>query len=53
MPFLFLAALKSWEVMHGGDKAQLFASVGWLGAALLFYVGQKQIHDARHEKITD
>lgn len=44
MPFLFLAASKSWEVIHGGDKAQLLACVGWIGAALLFYMGQKNIH---------
>ncbi|WP_075795020.1 hypothetical protein [Massilia putida] len=53
MPSLFLAALKSWEVMHGGDKAQLLACVGWFGAALLFYAGQKHIYDERRKKAAD
>lgn len=53
VPFLFLAGLKIWELMHGGDKAQLLASVAWLGAALLFYIGQKHRYDRRQEMRAD
>jgi hypothetical protein len=53
LPFLFLAVTKAWEATHGGNKAQLLASCGFFGVALLSYLGQKHIYQERQKKTAD
>jgi hypothetical protein len=50
IPYLFLAALKGWDGISNGDKTQFLACLGFLGAALLFYMGQKHVYQERQKK---
>jgi hypothetical protein len=53
VPWLLLAAFKLWQGSKSSDISQYLQALGFAGIALVFYIGQSQIHAARRKNTAE